>query len=76
MAGMWPGEQTMRAYGDAKAQAPKAVAEVNAVIAKATTLSGALAKYRVTLTVPQPIKAPEAAAPKRTSSVDHDPRNR
>ena len=35
MAGMWPGEQTMKAYADAKTQAPKAIADLNAVIAKA-----------------------------------------
>ena len=62
-------EQTMRAYNDVKAQAPKAVAELNATIAKAATLSAELAKYSVTLTVPPPVKAPEAAGPKRTSSM-------
>ena len=58
----------MRAYNDIKAQAPKAVADLNATIAKAATLSAELAKYNVTLTVPPPVKAPEAAGPKRTSS--------
>src|SRR5204862_143335 len=70
MAGMSPTEQTTRAYTEVKTQASKAVADINAVIAKATTVSSALAKYSVTLTVPQPVKAPEPAAPKRTSS-DH-----
>ena len=45
----------MRAYTEVKAQTPKAIADLNAVIAKAATLSGALANYNLTLTVPQPI---------------------
>jgi photosystem II stability/assembly factor-like uncharacterized protein len=69
IAGMQPTEQTIRAYTDVKAQAAKAVADLNAAIAKAGTLSAALAKYKVTLNVPQPVKAPESAAPKRTSSM-------
>jgi hypothetical protein len=59
MGGMNVGEQTMRAYGETKAQAPKAIADLNAVIAKASALSGALAPYNLTLTVPQAIKMPE-----------------
>jgi hypothetical protein len=58
MGGIWPGEQTMKAYADAKAQAPKAMADANAAIAKAATLSGALAKYKLTLTAPEPVKIP------------------
>jgi hypothetical protein len=62
-------EQTMRAYNDVKAQASKMVADLNAAITKAAVLSAELAKYGVTLTVPPPVKAPEAAGPKRTSSM-------
>jgi photosystem II stability/assembly factor-like uncharacterized protein len=69
ISGMPVTEQTMRAYNDVKTQAPKAVADVNAAIGKAAAVSAELAKYNVTLTVPQPVKAPEAAAPKRTSSM-------
>jgi hypothetical protein len=68
-AGMSPGDQTARAYTEVKAQTPKAIVEINAVIAKATTLSGTLATYNLTLTVPQPVRAPDAApAGKRASS--------
>ena len=61
-AGMSPAEPTIRAYTEVKAQTPKAIADLNAAIAKATTLSAALAKYNVTLTVPAPVKMPEGAA--------------
>ena len=61
MGGMVVGEQTMRAYGETKAQTPKAIADLNAVIAKASALGGTLAPYNLTLTVPQSIKVPEAA---------------
>jgi photosystem II stability/assembly factor-like uncharacterized protein len=62
MGGMWPTAQTTRAYDEAKAQAPKAFAEANAVIARASVLSGALAKYKLTLEVPEPVKLSAAAA--------------
>ncbi|HEX7138370.1 MAG TPA: hypothetical protein VF219_11005, partial [Vicinamibacterales bacterium] len=65
MGGMVVGEQTMRAYGETKAQTPKAIADLNAVIAKASALSGALAPYNLTLTVPQAIKVPEVASATR-----------
>ena len=58
-AGMSPGDQTVRAYTEVKAQTPKAISDLNALIAKATTLSSALAPYNLTLTVPTPVKAPE-----------------
>ena len=69
MAGMSPGDQTVRAYTEVKAQTPKAIVDLNAAIANATTLSGTLAKYNLTLTVPQPVKAPDVApAGKKTAS--------
>ena len=61
MGGMWPTAQTIRAYDEAKAQAPRAFAEANAAIAKASALSSALAKYTLTLEVPEPVKLPAAA---------------
>jgi hypothetical protein len=67
-AGMSPGDQTVRAYTEVKAQAPKAIADLNGAIAKATPLSGTLAKYNLTLTVPAPIKTPDGPAVKKTSS--------
>ena len=56
MAGMWPTEQTLRAYNEAKTDVPKAVADVNALLAKANALSGTLVKYNLMLTVPAPLK--------------------
>ena len=44
MGGMWPTAQTLRAYDEAKAQAPKAFADANAAIARASALSGAIAR--------------------------------
>ncbi|HEY2905817.1 MAG TPA: hypothetical protein VGJ29_07930 [Vicinamibacterales bacterium] len=69
MAGMWPGEQTMKAYNDVKAQTPKAIADINAAIAKANALSVSLAKANLTLTVPKPIEA--VAAPGKRTSTQH-----
>src|SRR5262245_1669159 len=56
MATKTPGEQTTTAAADVKAQLPKALADLNAVIAKAATLKDSLARYNLTLTVPEPIK--------------------
>ena len=56
MGGMWPGEQTIKAYSETKAKMPKAIAEANALIAKAQTLSSALTKYNITLPVTAPTK--------------------
>jgi hypothetical protein len=65
-AGMPPADPTVRAYTEVKAQTPRAIADLNAAIAKATTLSAALAKSNVTLTVPAPVKSPEGpAVPRR-----------
>ena len=61
MGGMTAGEQTVRAYTEVKSQTPKAIADLNAAIAKAGTLSATLQKYDLTLTVPSPVKVPEAA---------------
>jgi photosystem II stability/assembly factor-like uncharacterized protein len=60
MAGMTPSEQTTRAYNDAKTETPKAIADVSALLTKATALSGMLAKYNITLTVPP---APKSTSP-------------
>jgi photosystem II stability/assembly factor-like uncharacterized protein len=68
MAGMAPGEQTTTAYADAKAQAPKAIADLNAAIAKATTVASSLSRFNLTLNVPQPVKAVETPASRRTST--------
>ncbi len=62
MGGIWPGEQTMKAYADAKAQAPKAIAEANAAITKAGAVSSSLAKLKMTLTAPEPVKLPASMA--------------
>jgi hypothetical protein len=56
MGGMWPGEQTMKAYNESKAKMPKTIAEANALIVKAQTLSTALTKYNISLPVTVPTK--------------------
>jgi hypothetical protein len=61
MGGMWPTEQTMKAYSDVKVKMPKAMADASALIAKAQALSVQLAKYNITLTVPaMPATKPSA----------------
>jgi hypothetical protein len=52
MGGMWPTRLTMDAYTDAKAGVPKAIADANALLAKAVGVSAALSKHGITLTVP------------------------
>jgi hypothetical protein len=52
MGGMWPAEQTTKAYAEAKTRVPKAIAEAYTLIGKAQALSTDLAKYNLTLTVP------------------------
>lgn len=61
MAGMSPADPTVRAYTEVKAQTPKAIADLNALLAKATTLSATLAQHNLTLTVPAAVKVPDAA---------------
>jgi len=68
MGGMVVSEQTTNAYSEAKAQAPKAIADLNAAIAKASTLSASLARFNLTLNVPQPVKAPDAAPARRATN--------
>jgi hypothetical protein len=68
MGGMVVGEQTQRAYTEVKSQTPKTITDLNAVIAKAATVSAALAKYNLTLTVPQPVKPVETAPAKKPTS--------
>jgi len=56
-----------RAYAEAKAQTPKAIADLNAIIARAATLSTALSPFNLSLTVPPPVKAPETTPARRPS---------
>ena len=67
-AGMTPGDQTVRAYTEVKAQAGKAIADLNAVIAKASAVSAALKPFNLTLTVPAPVQPPPATPARKTSS--------
>jgi photosystem II stability/assembly factor-like uncharacterized protein len=55
MGGMWPTEQMMRAYTEARAQLPKAIADANALFTRAATLSSSLTKHSLTLTAPTPV---------------------
>ena len=68
MGGMWPTDQTMKAYADSKTQIPKAIADLNALIAKASTISATLARHNLTLTVPEPVKGAEPAGAKRKTT--------
>ncbi|HEY6218746.1 MAG TPA: hypothetical protein VIV65_01740, partial [Gemmatimonadaceae bacterium] len=47
-----PSETYARQYAELKLSLPKAIAEGNAVLAKAPAVSAALKKYDITLTVP------------------------
>jgi photosystem II stability/assembly factor-like uncharacterized protein len=67
MGGMSPGDQTVRAYTEVKAQSAKAIADLNAVIAKAGALSTSLAPFNLTLTVPAAVQPPPAAPARRSS---------
>jgi photosystem II stability/assembly factor-like uncharacterized protein len=67
MGGMWPTSMTMKAYTDAKTDAPKAVSDANALFAKAATVSTSLAKYNLKLEAPKPVDTGAAARKKTTS---------
>jgi hypothetical protein len=66
MGGMVVGEQTSNLYSEARAQTPKAIGDLNAVIAKASVVRTSLARYNLTLDVPAPVKLPDAAPARRT----------
>jgi len=68
-AGMSPGDQTVRAYTEVKAQSAKAIADLNAVLTKATAVSAALAPFNLTLTVPAQVQPPPATPARRSSAV-------
>jgi len=51
-----PSDTLMKEYADVKVALPKAVADANAFLLKATSMSVALKKYDITLNVPAPIK--------------------
>ncbi len=68
MGGMPVTAQTTQAYNDAKAQAPKAIAEGDALVAKAVAVAATLAKHNITL------KVPPAASKTTTSSSSSSPR--
>jgi hypothetical protein len=49
-------DSQMKNYTELKVALPKAVSDANAILVKAMTMSAALKKYDVTLTVPAPVK--------------------
>ncbi len=51
-----PSDTVTRNYNDLKLSLPKVIAEGNAFLVKAMTLSQALKKSDLTLTVPSPVK--------------------
>lgn len=58
LAGVWeaPSASSVRQYNEVKVALPKAVADGNAFLGKASAVSQALAKYGVTLKVPAAVK--------------------
>ena len=67
MGGMWPTQQTFKAYADAKVDVPKAIADANALFTKAQAVSASLAKLNVVLTVPAQVANAPAAKKKTTN---------
>jgi hypothetical protein len=51
-----PSDTLMKQYADVKLALPKAIADTNAFLLKAMTMSQSLKKYDVALTVPAPVK--------------------
>jgi hypothetical protein len=51
-----PSDALVRAYTDVRAQLPKAIAEANALITRAMTVSQSLRKHGIELNVPAPVK--------------------
>jgi hypothetical protein len=51
-----PSETYMKEYNELKVAMPKAIADANALLLKAMTLSQTAKKYDVALSVPSPIK--------------------
>jgi hypothetical protein len=56
MGGMWPTQAALTAYADAKAQVPKAIADLNALFTKAAGVSRLLEAQKLTLKVPEAVK--------------------
>jgi hypothetical protein len=56
--GVWeaPSASMVRQYNEVKLTLPKAVADANALLARAASLSQALKKYDITLNVPPTMK--------------------
>jgi hypothetical protein len=52
MAAMWPTAQALETFADVKKQMPKALADLNAVYAKAAGVAKALEAHKITLKVP------------------------
>jgi hypothetical protein len=61
--GMWPNSMTMKAYADAKTDAPKALSDANALFARAAAVGTSLAKYNLKLDPPKPVDT--GMAPKK-----------
>jgi hypothetical protein len=55
MGGMWPTSITMKAYNDAKTDAPKTLSDANALFAKAAAVSTSLARFNMKLDAPKPV---------------------
>ncbi len=56
----------MKAYADAKADAPKVLSDANALFARAAAVSTSLAKYNLKLDTPKPV---DTGAPAKKKTV-------
>jgi photosystem II stability/assembly factor-like uncharacterized protein len=65
MGGFLPTAQTLDAYNEARTATPKAIADANAIFAKAAALSATLATHQLTLTAPKPVATPAVVPAKR-----------
>jgi hypothetical protein len=55
MGGMWPTSITLKAFNDAKTDAPKTLSDANALFTKAAAVSASLAKFDLKLDAPKPV---------------------
>ena len=67
MGGLWPTSMTMKAYNDAKTDAPKILSDANGLFAKAAAVSTSLAKFNLKLDAPKPVDTGAAAKKKATN---------
>jgi hypothetical protein len=65
MGGFPATAQVLEAYNEAKTATPKAIADANALFAKAATVSATLSTHKLTLAPPKPVVPSAAPTPRR-----------